>query len=240
MCERGQELLIRTQYLQAEATLMAAEREALAIGDWDVLARLYMPLQEARRQRRQRCGEGTICLDLISEGPNDLLEPRHVLEHYPHGQLLVAGWGTLEPARRLREMAAEHGLYVETFLAAAYSTRDGRAVLIAPTEEIPLPELRPRAIEELRSAAPAHCLVLSESDLPAGPRRGTYQTYGEVMAIWERLHAPYLAAAEREPDLLKKIEAYRQTIRIDYACEIAHQHLSDTAHHLASVAAGSS
>ena len=30
-------------------------------------------------------------------------------------------------------------------------------------------------------------------------------------------------------DPVQKIEAYRRTIRVDYACEFAHQRLSDTA-----------
>jgi hypothetical protein len=49
------------------------------------------------------------------------------------------------------------------------------------------------------------------------------------MAMWEQLHAPYLAAADAEGDLLRKMEAYRKTIRVDDACELAHQNLATTA-----------
>src|SRR4051794_4103015 len=107
LCEQGQAQLMRMEYLAAEATLARAERAAYAATDWDQLSRLYMPLQEARRQRRQRCGEGVVCLDLLAEGPEDKVEGRHVLEHYPHGQLLVAGWGSIEPAKDVRAIAAE-------------------------------------------------------------------------------------------------------------------------------------
>src|SRR5438552_3365286 len=69
LCELGQHELERMEYLAAEATLVKAEALALAQGDFDTLGRLYMPLQEARRQRRQRCGEGVVCLDLIAPGP---------------------------------------------------------------------------------------------------------------------------------------------------------------------------
>src|SRR6476660_7701866 len=119
-CEQGQEQLTRMQCLEAEATLAAAERDAWAARDFDTLSRLYMPLQEARRQRRQRCGEGTVCLDLIAEGPGDQIEARHVIENYPHGQLLVAGWGSIASALEVRRFQQQHALYVETFLAAAY------------------------------------------------------------------------------------------------------------------------
>jgi len=69
--------------------------------------------------------------------------------------------------------------------------------------------------------------------LPRGQRRGTHQTYAQVMALWERLHAPFLAAADAQPDLVRRIDDYRKTIRVDYACELAHQKLSDVAGHLA-------
>jgi len=75
--------------------------------------------------------------------------------------------------------------------------------------------------------------VLGENELPKGSRKGTWQTYAEVMGMWERLHAPFLASADAEADPLRKIEAYRRVIRVDYACELAHQKLSQVAHDLA-------
>jgi hypothetical protein len=237
LCERGQRLLMETRYLESEAALAEAERLAWAAQDWDTVARLYMPLQEARRQRRQRCGEGLVVLDLVAEGPDDRMEGRHVVEHYPHGQLLVAGWGTVEPAAQVRRLAATHGLYVETFLAAAYPLAEGgRAVVVVPLEEMqahlpgPTP---PTTRDALAKAVPPQCLVLHENELPRGSRRGDTKTYAEVMALWERLHAPFLAAADNEPDLVRRMEGYRTAARVDYASELAHQKLSDIAHRLA-------
>lgn len=220
---------MRTQYLQAEATLEAAERVAWDARDFDTLARLYMPLQEARRQRRQRCGEGIICLDLIAQGPEDQINARRIIENFPHGQLLAAGWKSIEPAVKLRRLQAEHGLYVETFLAAAYPIGGGRAIVIVPLEDVKLPDSTPRSIDELLDQLPAHSIVLNETELPAGSRKGSPQTFGQVMAMWERLHAPFLAAADMQVDPIHKIEVYRKTIQVDYACELAHQKLSDTA-----------
>jgi len=231
LCEQGQEQLMAMEYLAAERSLARAERLAWGEREWDLLSRLYMPLQEARRQRRQRCGEGIVCLDLLAEGPDDRLEARHVVEHYPHGQLLVAGWGTIEPALKVREIAAELGLYVETFLGAAYPAADGkRIVVIAPLGDVPVPLAGSGvSVEELKSKLPGGCFVLGENELPRGARKGTYQTYGEVMAMWERLHTPFLTFADGEQDPVAKIEGYRKTIRVDYACELAHQKLSDVA-----------
>ena len=236
LCEAGQAKLMRMDYLGAEAALAEAERHAWAGRDWDTLARLYMPLQEARRQRRQRCGEGTVAVDLLAEGPDDYVDGRHVIENYPHGQLLVAGWGSIEPARRVRQLQAEHGLYVETFLGAVYPVGRGdprRAVVIVPRDDANLPPPRPaNSLEELMSFLPQNCLVRWADELPRGSRGGSTQTYAEVMALWERLYAPYLAAADAEVDPVAKMEGYRQTIRVDYACELAHQKLSDAAREL--------
>jgi hypothetical protein len=74
---------------------------------------------------------------------------------------------------------------------------------------------------------------MAENELPRGARTGTWQTYAEVMGMWERLHAPFLASADAEADPLRRIEAYRRVIRVDYACELAHQKLSQVAHDLA-------
>jgi len=233
LCEIGQQRLTDTHYLEAEAALVRAERQALAGRDWEALSRLYLPLQEARRQRRQRCGEGVVRLDLLAEGLTDPLDARRLIEQYPHGQLLVAGWGSIEPAVRVRALAAERGLYVETFLAAVYPFGSGRVVVIVPLEGVRLPPPDPQPIEHLLAQLPPHCRVLSENELRRGERPGTYHTYGEVMAMWERLHAPYLAAAEMEADLVRKIESCRRTIRADYACELAHQKLSAASRELA-------
>lgn len=229
LCEFGQEQLIETHYLQAEATLVRAEALAQAANDWDSLSRLYMPLQEARRQRRQRCGEGTVCLDLLARGPDDVIDPAAVLDRFPSGQLLVAGWGTLEPARRLRAMAAERQLYLEVFLAAVYPSANARIVLIAPEEESPLPS----AGYDPGMFPLDNALIFSETELPPGAIKGTPQTYGYVMGLWERLHGPFLAAADSAPDLLDQVSGYRRTIRVDYACELAHQRLSAVARQLA-------
>jgi len=229
LCELGQSQLVRTEYLRAEQTLIQAESIALKLGDFDTLARLYMPLQEARRQRRQHCGQGVVCLDLIAAGPDDRVDGRRVVENYPHGQLLVAGWASIQPALEVRRLQVEHELYVETFLAASYPVGNERVVAI-----VPLPPAEPRrTIDDLVKRLPPHCIVLRESELPQGVRRGDAHSFSQVMSLWERLHAPFLAAAEATDEPLKRIQAYRRTIQVDYACELAHQKLSDTARQLA-------
>src|SRR4051794_21492961 len=195
-CELGQQQLMRTEYLQAEATLASTEADAWAARHFDPLSRLYMPLQEARRQRRQRCGEGIVALDLIAQGPEDDIDGRRIAENFPHGQLLVAGWGTFAPAAQVRRLQREHKLYLETFLGAVYPIGAGRVLVIAPLEDIAVPDLQPRSIDDLVRRLPAHCLVLGIDEIAKGQRRGDTKTFANVMAMWERLHAPFLAAAD--------------------------------------------
>jgi hypothetical protein len=235
LCEEGSALLVGTRYLQAERVLAEAERLAWAARDWDTLARLYMPLQEARRQRRQRCGEGVVVLDLVCDGPDDCPDADQILAREPHGQLLVAGWGDASASRRVRELAADRELYVETFLAAAYPVAGESAlwVVIVPDASAVLPPAVPRAKADLLAALPPGCLAVSSREMPVGPRLGSPATYAEVMALWEKLHRPFLAAADAEPDPVRRMQAYRATIAVDYACELAHQRLSDVAHALA-------
>jgi hypothetical protein len=233
LCEQGSEQLVEMRYLEAEATLARAEADAWAGRDWDTLARLYMPLQEARRQRRQRCGEGVVALDLIAQGPHDAVDGRRIVKNFPHGQLLVAGWQSIAPAIEVRRLAAEHGLYVETFLGAAFSVGGKTAVVIVPLEDAKLPAGEFESLQQLETQLPNHSLVTDGSAIVRGQRKGTPQTFGEVMALWERLHAPFLAEADADPDPVRQIERYRLAARVDYASELAHQKLSDVAHRLA-------
>jgi hypothetical protein len=229
LCETGQQQLMRMEYLRAERTLAQAEQIAWDGRDYDALSRLYMPLQEARRQRRQRCGEGTIRFDLLAAGPDDPISGAGVIERLSRdgivqGQFLIGGWGSIEPAIDARRIVADRGLYIDVLLGAVYPTGAGRLVAIVPTADVRLPEIKSTSIDALINSLPAHCVTSSVRELPSA-------TYNSMMSIWERLHQPFLAAADAMPDAKhdQKIEAFRKTIRVDYACELAHQKLSDLA-----------
>src|SRR6185312_6502407 len=81
------------------------------------------------------------------------------------------------------------------------------------------------------AATPA--FQVESNELPRGEHRGNAETFAVVMQLWERLHLPYLQVADAMTDPRQKIEAYRRTITVDYACELAHQRLSATAAQLA-------
>ena len=239
LCEEGQQRLMRMDYLGAEAILEQAEAAALSAEDFDTLGRLYFPLQEARRQRRQVCGEGIIRLDLWANDSNDPLDPGAIVAQHPHGQLLVAGWADLSPAVRVRQLARDPARYVETFLAAVYPANGDssrRVIAIVPTDDTALPPADTAlagGVEALLRRLPPFSIVLADDELPCGDRSGTAQTFAWTMGLWERLHLPFLNAASQVPDPVRRIEAFRRAIRVDYACEKAHQWLADTALQLA-------
>jgi hypothetical protein len=142
------------------------------------------------------------------------------------------------PAVEFRRLRERRSLYVETFLAAVYPIVGGeRAVVIVPADHVQLPPPLERNIDSLLPLLPPHSMVLHERELPRGSRPGSPETFGQVMAMWERLHAPFLAAADMQADPLRKIEGYRRVIEVDYACELAHQKLSDVARQLSRAAA---
>jgi hypothetical protein len=233
LCEAGQTALVETRYLDAERMLVEAETAALEARDFDTLGRLYLPLQEARRQRRQLCGEGTVRLDLVPEG-DALPDAETILERYPSGQLAVAGPATLEPAMEVRRLAWERQRYLETFLCASYPlTEDGRFVIaFVPTDNVTLPPLETAlaaGVAGLLRRLPPFSLVLADDELPRGDQSGSSETFATTMRLWEQLHLPFLTAARDTRDPLRRIDAYRQVIAVDYACEKAHQWLADTA-----------
>ena len=229
LCQRGQDQLSRMEYLAAEASLAEAEQLAWTARDFDALARLYMPLQEARRQRRQGCAEGRIRLDILAGGPNRQPDARSVVQETGQGQILVGGWGSIHPALEARRAQGELGLYVDVFLAAVYPGEAGRIVVIVPVRGAALPPPEPMATGELIRRLPAHSVAMFAAELPKGSMA---HAQAWVMAMWRRLHAPYLAAAQAQADPIRRIEALRQAIVVDYACELAHQKISDTARKL--------
>jgi hypothetical protein len=230
LCELGQQQLMRTEYLAAEATLAGAEAEAWERKDFDTLSRLYMPLQEARRQRRQKCSEGVVCLDILQRSPEDALDPKQIVAQFPNGHLLVAGWGTLAPAMEVRRLQGERRLYAETILACVYPAAGSFSIAIQP-----FPDPGPKAAPAGQHLIPVqdHSIILHESGLPRGAGPATAESCGQVMALWEMLSDPFMRAADAEMDPLKKIELYRKAILADYACELAHQKLADAAKELA-------
>lgn len=232
LCDRGQQELMQTRYLDAAGTFSAAEQRAWDSRDFDTLSRLYLPLQEARRQIRQRCAEASVAPLIYREG-SITTEPSELARLHPQGEVLLAGWGTIEPALQMRRLAVQRKLYLEVFLAAVYPLApSGRAVVIAPLPDSPLPAPIQRRSEDLATLLPFGCLLLMEDEIDR-ESLGAASWNEYLLSLWERLHAPFLSAAADEPDPIRRMQAYRLTLQVDPGCELAHQFLADIARHLA-------
>lgn len=232
LCAQGQAALLETEYLAAEQALVSAEEMAWAAADYDALSRLYMPLQEARRQRRQFCGDGAF-QTIAAKSQGETLNAEAIADQFPRGQLIVAGFGTIAPAVNLRAVAQARQLYLETPLAAAYDVSGQTVLLVVPTADVTLPSPeKVGSLDSLLRQSPAHSVIIPLDAIPSNRAKGDSGTFGYLMGVWETLHAPFLALADNAVDPKQKLIGYRQTLRIDYACEFAHQRFSQTAREL--------
>lgn len=225
LCELGAQQLMRTDYLAAIETLTRAEQIAWERQDFDTLSRIHMPLQEAHRQSRLQSLEQAVAIEL-AEGPAVAIDAGETVRRYPQGQLLIGGWGTLAPAIAARQVARQRRCNAEVFLAAVFPLHDSSVVVIAPTEDATLPPPLPRSREQLAALLPPHALMLDRAMLPIPESPPTPALQQFVLELWAQLHRPFLAAAEAQTHLLEKLRRYRDTLRVDPACELAHQNLS--------------
>jgi hypothetical protein len=223
MCAQGQRLLALTDYLAAEEVLEKAVHLAADSGDWDTVSRGLMPLQEARRQARQRCGEGEV--DLTIRLPHGVATDEKAaqawaegfLSQHGEGQFLVAGHDSLLPAIKLRELASKRKLYVECLLAKWTKNATGNVL-----------------VKVLAEATGDADLERSDDQLQLKQAQGDTHSYARVMKLWEDLAMPALRQAQTIAHQLKNkqatmrqvFEAYIRVIRIDNACELAHQELA--------------
>ncbi len=102
LMERASQKLTDMDYLGSEALCLEALAMAKAAGDWTAYARIVLPLQECRRQRRMIAADTAVQL-----GTNSCWnDPRD-------GCVAVTPPLERDAARRLAADAAEHGRFVE-------------------------------------------------------------------------------------------------------------------------------
>ena len=105
--------LAQRKYLLCECQCLEALDLAKQDRDWAYVARIILPLQEARRQRRLTAASGTIRL-----GTTDLLgDPQHWLDQLQVGCLVVTHPYDEKTARRIQQLARQQDRYVEVLFA---------------------------------------------------------------------------------------------------------------------------
>lgn len=105
--------LVRMDYLTCERLCLDALASARRGGHWSYYAKILLPLQEARRQRRLIAAEGVIRL-----GTSDLTSPPLTwLDAVHEGCLVVTRPHTIEDARMLHEHARANRMHVAVLFA---------------------------------------------------------------------------------------------------------------------------
>lgn len=212
--EDASQALVQMDYLECEAQALRALALAEVERDWPYFARILLPLQEARRQRRISAGEGVLRLGTatLTDAPADWLEQ---LE--PAGCLVVTPPHTTNDAALLETQARRARLPVEVLYAQPRGdvwTLQTHAALqvqvdvpappaealerwVGPAEQRAQPALARwimRALESLGDAAMAHAL----GHLPPGdphPQLTALLTALDAVTDHELLHQRLAAAA---------------------------------------------
>jgi len=110
--ERASAALNATRYLDCEALCLEALSLAQDAGDYASYARILLPLQEARRLRRQTAVEAGV--HVLS---GERLEPEAILDEHPRGCLLLTDPPYRdEDEHAVRALARERELFVEVLL----------------------------------------------------------------------------------------------------------------------------
>lgn len=104
--------LARMDYLACERHCLDALQRARAAGDWAGYARVLLPLQESRRQRRMIAAEGVVRL-----GTTDLTNPDTWLDQLDNGCIVVTHPHDATTARHLAATARQRNRFVEVLFA---------------------------------------------------------------------------------------------------------------------------
>ncbi|GAB4108780.1 MAG: hypothetical protein Kow00105_16580 [Phycisphaeraceae bacterium] len=110
--EQASQALASMDYLTCEALCLKALAEARRAERFSDYARILLPLQEARRQRRIIALSGDIVL-----GTDDKFDPGNWLSRHPAGCVTMTRPHSAEDARQLCHKAREQRQYVEVLFA---------------------------------------------------------------------------------------------------------------------------
>ncbi len=218
LMETASEALGRMDYLACEALCLEALATARAQGNWAYYARVLMPLQESRRQRRMIATEGVVRL-----GTADL--DRHWSdwpEAEPSGCIVLTHPHTPETARTIEQNARQQRRCVEVLFADNASCADTWAIRSfagpAVTCHVPAPPVAWRD-RWLASAEVCSTKTVKGSMGPADWFLDACEALGDVA----------LAQVEAPRNSPERIEALEQCLAVVTDHEVLHQRLGDAA-----------
>ncbi|MEM7624726.1 MAG: hypothetical protein AAF333_03765 [Planctomycetota bacterium] len=211
--ERASQKLADMDYLASEALCLQALRIAREAGDWNGYARVLLPLQECRRQRRMIAADTAVQL-----GTNACWNDPAA------GCVAVTHPLDAESARQIAADATEHGKHVEVLWcdnaadAATWTVKTFAGPAIACDVAAPSSELVSRKLtvgQDDHAPAAAHWFI----------------------AASEGLGDAALAAVDAEPGGLGRVEQLEAMVAAVSDHELLHQALGEAARAAAESAA---
>jgi len=227
--ERASEALADMRYLACADHCLRALALARHHGDWAYYARILLPLQETRRQRRMIAAEGVTRL-----GTAGLQEPPESwLRRMGAGCIVVTGPHEAREAVALRRVARERGQYIEVLFADNPAT-DGRWTLLASvgTQPIKLTVVAPRSAWIDQWLAPTDAVpdrLPTQSDSGDAIELGSETPVDWFLDACEALGGAALATVKAPLGDPQRIEQLERCLEAVPDHEIIHQALGDAA-----------
>ncbi|MEX0654132.1 MAG: hypothetical protein WD534_00040 [Phycisphaeraceae bacterium] len=226
LMERASQALVRMDYLTCEALCLEALTKARQQAAWAYYARILLPLQEARRQRRMIAAEGVIRLGTggLEGSPDDWLNARQA-----GACIVVTPPHTADHARALDDAARQARRHVEVLYADTTDT-DGAGDTWAVQSfrgpavrtDVPAP---PRSWRDQWLAGDAG---------PAGDSGDARMASAATPADWfldaaEQLGDAALAQVSADAPPAERLAELEQRLDVVSDHEILHQRLGDAA-----------
>lgn len=222
MMEAASGALARMDYLACEARCLEALAIARDRSDWAYYARILLPLQESRRQRRMIATEGTVRL-----GSSNLAgDMASWLERMGHGALVVTRPLQPQTAAALSALAQTKRRYVEVLFADN----------MVEAESWTLRSFAGPAVT--CSIAPPPTALIDQWIACNGETRGKPSPSDWFLVASEALGDAALAQVDQNLRGARRVEAIERCLRVVTDHEILHQCLgaaaraaqSDTVH----------
>ena len=217
---RASEALTRMDYLACEGLCLEALAAARQAGDWPYYARILLPLQEARRQRRLIAADGPIHL-----GTSRRLSPDRWLSSLRTGCLLLTRPHTVEDARQIDDEARAEGRHIEVLLADNdLDTEPYRLVSYRGPQVTCLAEAPPAAWRDIWLAPGERPEPDADADVEPGKTPADW--FIDATEALGDAAVAHVSAAPGDARRIGELEAMLQVVP-DH--EILHQRLGDAA-----------
>lgn len=228
--EQASRALSGMNYLECEARCLEALSLARGQGNWPDYARVIMPLQESRRQRRMIAAEGTVRLGSSDLGPDPAVWLRHFLPSAggcmavtrPHGPEMAQSFVHLarRQKRFIEVLYADNDSDAAQWTLRSYSGPDVSCVVAAPSSNL-VNRWLTQSERQLKVPHPKGPDALCGGNAVSGAKW--------FLDGCEALGDAALARIDTTLEGVERVEAFEQCLRAVLDHEIMHQGLADAA-----------